>query len=119
MLYDDGSARSAYVAGCAGSGVRYVVLTEAPTDYSSRAEARLLRSGRTPLPAVVRTPNLTVYEVPRADADPARAAGVAVDAPSRGSSSRSRGPGTYRLAVRFSRYWQPSAGCCRLAPATA
>ena len=46
--------------------MRYVILTEAPTDYSSRDEAALIRSGRSGLLPVFRAPNLTVYEVPAA-----------------------------------------------------
>ena len=63
-----------------GLGVRYVVLTSAPTDYSARAEAALLRSGRSGLWRVLRTPQLTIFEVPRRTPDPDRAA------PGRGSS---------------------------------
>ncbi|MGD0167288.1 MAG: hypothetical protein ABSC51_08370 [Gaiellaceae bacterium] len=58
--------RRAYLAWLRGLGVRYVILTKAPTDYSSRDEATLIRSGRSGLLPVFRAPNLTVYEVPRA-----------------------------------------------------
>ena len=45
-----GSTPSAYLAWLRSLGVRYVVLTDAPPDYSARGEARLLRSGRAGLP---------------------------------------------------------------------
>src|SRR5207253_3251609 len=46
--------------------VRYVVLTDAPPDYSARGESRLLRGGRTSLVPVYRAPALTIYRVPNA-----------------------------------------------------
>ena len=88
------------------------MLTDARADYSARGEAALLRSGRTPLRPVFAAPHLTVYEVPRATpilTGPPGARVVSL------TESRivvsARGPASYRLAVRFSRYWQPSAGC--------
>jgi hypothetical protein len=54
----------AYLRWLRGLGVRYVVLTDAPPDYSSQAESALLRSGRSGLAVVLRTPQLTVYAVP-------------------------------------------------------
>src|SRR5205085_12293352 len=45
LLYDSLGRRS-YLAWLRLMGVRYVVLTDAPVDYSARGEARLLRSGR-------------------------------------------------------------------------
>src|SRR6266511_2178647 len=59
-------------------GVRHVVLSRAPPDYSSRAEALLLRSGRSGLRLVLRTPALAVYEVP--DAAPLASEGAEVRA---------------------------------------
>ena len=62
------SAARAYRAWLRGLGVRYVVLTDAPPDYSSRAEAALIRSGRSGLVPVFRSLHVTVYELP--DASP-------------------------------------------------
>jgi hypothetical protein len=92
--------------------VRYVLVTDAPPDYSSRNEARLIESGRSGLVEVRRLPHMTVYELPRATplvTGPAPATVLwlwpqrlvaTVDA-----------PGTYRLRVRWSPYWRSSAGC--------
>jgi len=111
LLYDDLGPK-AYVGWLRGLGVRYVVLTDAPTDYSARGEAALLRSGRTPLRPVFTGRHLVVYELPRATpilTGPPGARVVSL------AESRvvvaARRPGSYRLAVRWSRYWQPSAGC--------
>src|SRR5207244_12612756 len=46
LLYsDDGLARGAYLSWLRSLGIRYVVLTDAPPDYSAQAEAKLLRTG--------------------------------------------------------------------------
>jgi hypothetical protein len=111
LLYDE-LGPQAYLGWLRQLGVRYVVLTDAPVDYSARGEAALLRSGRTPLRPVLRSVHLTVYEVPHATPILTGPAGARVLAL---TESRivvaARRPGSYRLAVRFSRYWRPSAGC--------
>jgi hypothetical protein len=96
-------------------GVRYVVVSSAPPDYSARAEASLLRSGRAGLPLVFRSAELRIYEV--ASARPLVSGGAEVrrfeptglllQVPRRGS---------YRLAVRFSPYWRTLQGCVAPAP---
>src|SRR5207237_715187 len=47
-------------------GVRYVLLPDTKLDYSSVAEAKLLRSGQSGLVVVGRTSHWTFYELPRA-----------------------------------------------------
>jgi hypothetical protein len=92
--------------------VRYVVLADAPTDYSARAEAKLLRSGRLPLTVVMQTRHLTIFEVP--DPRPLltgpgnpRLLELSPDT----IRLRLDHPGTYRLAVRYSPYWTGFHGC--------
>jgi hypothetical protein len=111
VLYERLDPR-AYVDWLHRLGVRYVVLANVPQDYSARAEATLLRQPSSPLRAVLRTPRLTVYEVPNAVPI------VSGPAPARIESlTQSRivlelgAAGTYRLAVRHSPYWTPSFGC--------
>jgi hypothetical protein len=91
-------------------GVRYVVLSSAPPDYSSRAEATLLRSGRSGLRPVLRTPRLNVFELP----NPASLASDGAVVEWLGASrARLRVPvrGSYRVAIRFSPYWRTFQGC--------
>ena len=113
LLYDDdGLYRNAYLAWLHSLGVRYVVLPDAKLDYSARAEAKLLRSGRSRLMTVLRTPHLTVFEVPSPRpivTGPAPARVVAL-AQSR-LTLRVGARGTYRLAIRYSPYWSASSGC--------
>jgi hypothetical protein len=102
----------AYLAWLRGLGVRYVVLTTAPPDYSARGEAALLASGRSGLRPVLRTPHLRIFEVPHAQrlvTGPAPASVLAL------TQTRIElevaQAGEYRLAVRYSPYWQTSVGC--------
>jgi hypothetical protein len=111
LLYDD-LAPAAYLRWLRGLGVRYVVLANAPTDYSARGEAALLRSGQSGLRPVFRTRELKIFEVPRArpiltgpkGATVLRltATRLIVDVPRLGQ---------YRLAVRFSPFWHADDAC--------
>ena len=111
LLYDE-LGPAAYLAWLRGLGVRYVVLTKAPPDYSARSEAALVRSGRSGLRPVFRTRTLTVLEVPRsrpivtgpAPARVVRLTGtrVLLELPRAGE---------YRLAVRFSPYLHAENAC--------
>ena len=58
--------RGAYLRWLHSLGIGYVVLSDAPPDYSSRAEAALVRSGLAGLRPVFRTGTLTIYAVPKA-----------------------------------------------------
>ena len=53
----------AYTRWLRSLGVRYVVLTSAPVDYSARGEAAVVRGGRAPLRPVFATRQLTVFEL--------------------------------------------------------
>jgi hypothetical protein len=111
LLYDD-LAPSAYMRWLRELGVRYVVLANAPTDYSARGEAALLRGGDSGLTPVFRTRDLTIFEVPRptpiltgpvpASVRSLTATRVVVDLPSSAQ---------YRLAVRFSPFWHAKNAC--------
>jgi hypothetical protein len=102
----------AYVAWLRGLGVRYVVLTQAPPDYSARAEAALVRSGRTGLRPVFSTARISVYEVPDA-----RPMVTGPGSPEITALTQARigvwvrEGGFYRIAVRYSPYWRASDGC--------
>src|SRR5262249_60725855 len=64
LLYDRDLGRRAYLAWLRRLGVRYVVLTAAPSDYSARGEAALIRSGRSELQPVFATRQLRIFAVP-------------------------------------------------------
>jgi hypothetical protein len=111
VLYDDLGAQT-YLRWLRSLGVRYVVLTNAAPDYSARAEAAIVGGPRSPLRPVFRSLELTIYEVPGATpiVTGPGVARVLSMSESRIVARVSR-PGTYRIAVRASRYWRPSAGC--------
>jgi hypothetical protein len=112
LLYDKLLGPRAYDAWLRRLGVRYVVLTRAPADYSARAEAALVRSGRSGLVRVYGTPRLSIFAVPRPRPILTGPAGgrvvaltgtrVLLDLPRAGD---------YRLAVRFSPYWHAPGAC--------
>jgi hypothetical protein len=111
LLYDD-LGPSAYLRWLRGLGVRYIVLANAPTDYSARGEAALLRSGKSGLRPVFHTRDLTIFEVPhptpiltgpvKGTVKSLTATRVVVDLPTSGQ---------YRLAVRFSPFWHAANAC--------
>ena len=92
--------------------MRYVVISDAPPDYSSRDEAELIRSGRSGLVPVFRAPHVIVYELP--DATPLvtgpGAASVAVAVAAARSSLAVDAARHVRVALRWSPYWQHVAG---------
>ncbi|MDX6465512.1 MAG: hypothetical protein QOI27_552, partial [Gaiellaceae bacterium] len=111
VLYGKLGAK-AYLGWLHGLGVKYVVLSGAPPDYSARGEARLLRSGHSGLTPVMQTASLTILKVPHA-----RAIITGPGYPKLASLTGSRMQavvhrgGTYRIAVRYSPYWRASNGC--------
>lgn len=93
-------------------GVRYVVLTDAPSDYSARAEATLIAGRLSPLRLAFRDGGVSVYEVPESApmvTGPGVARVLSYDR-TRIALDASR-PGSYRVAARYSPYWRPSLGC--------
>ncbi len=116
ILYGD-LGRPAYARWLRSLAVRYVVLTDATPDYSARAEAALIRSGRSRLRPVFRGKHLSVYEVPAARplvTGPGRAHVLRITQTR--VVLRAGSPGIYRIAVRYSPYWAASSGCLNEAP---
>jgi hypothetical protein len=112
VLYDDTLGAPAYVHWLRQMAVRYVVLADAPLDYSARAEAQLLSAGRSGLRPVFRSLHTTVYAVPsprKLITGPARADVVSFDQ-SRLTFTVGE-PGRYRVAMSWSPYWRVSSGC--------
>jgi hypothetical protein len=111
VLYGRLTAAS-YVRWLRNLGVKYVVLTSAPADYSAQAEAHLLRSNHSGLRRVYRSPNETVFAVPRAEGiirGPGSARVLALT--TTGIRVRVARAGVYRLAVRYSPYWVSADAC--------
>ena len=113
VLYDDEPLqRGAYLAWLRSLGIRYVVLTDAPLDYSSHKEAELLRSGHSGLRPVLRRAHITIYAVPSprplvTGPAPARV----LELTQTRVTVRVAAAGAYRVAIRYSPYWMASEGC--------
>jgi len=104
--------RAAYLRWLRSLGVAYVVLAHVPADYSARAEAKLVESGRAGLRPVFHTRTVTVYAVPapRPIVTGPGSPRLLALSDARLLLRVSRG-GTYRIAVRWSPYWSASDGC--------
>jgi hypothetical protein len=95
-------------------GVRYILLTDRTPDYSARGEAALVRETPSLFHIVFRSAHTLIYAVPSPEpllTGPARPTLVAFSDTLMALKLNARG--TYRIAVRYSRYWQPSLGCLR------
>jgi len=112
LLYDSKLGRKAYRAWLRRMAVRYVLLTDAPADYSSRREAALLRSGKSGLVPVRYFQHMTVFELPNATPLVTGPGGATVLWlwPQRLVATVGA-PGTYRVRIRWSPYWHASTGC--------
>jgi hypothetical protein len=111
VLYDGLGPRS-YLHWLHSLGVRYVVLTGAPDDYSARAEAALLRSGGSGLPVVYIARNVIVYAVPHPTPIVTGPPGARVVALHQTEIDlQLRAPGSYRISVRYSPYFAARGAC--------
>jgi hypothetical protein len=104
--------RRRYLAWLRPLAVRYVVLSDAPPDYSARREAKLLASGRSGLRLVFRAAHLRIYAVPRPQPlvrgpAPARVRELTMS----GVVFRALSRGVYTVAVRYSPYWHARGVC--------
>ncbi len=121
VLYDHHLTAAAYDHWLRLLGVRDVVLPDAALDYSSAAEARLLRSGHSGLRLVFHSRHLRVYELPGAApivSPPAGADALLVRLRSSGIAFYASQPGRYLVRVRYTPYWNPTdpAACVSRGP---
>jgi hypothetical protein len=99
------------------TAVRFVVLTDAPTDYSAQRESALIEAHPELLRPVVRLHGTTIFEVRQPTplihgAGPARVVAL-------GSTDVRfdvAAKGTYHVAIRYSPYWRARPGCVAEAP---
>ena len=116
LLYDRLTTKQ-YQRWLRSLAVRYVVLTDIAPDYSAQEEAALLRSGRSGLVPVFKTPHIQIFAVPRARTIVSGPRGSAVVAFGRDHLDlRLATPGAYRVAIRYSPYWNASGGCVSAGP---
>jgi hypothetical protein len=111
LLYDKLTPAS-YLAWLHTLSVRYVVLTDATRDYSTKYEAALLESGRSGLPVVFRSADATVYAVPTPRPIVTGPGHPSVQAITESTITlRLSRPGTYRLGIRYTPYLRSPKSC--------
>ena len=113
VLYDHHLTAATYDHWLRVLGVRYVILPDTTLDYSSAAEARLLRSGDSGLQLVWRSEHLQIFELPAAapivSAPPGDRAATLIRLGHEGITFLAPDAGRYLIRVRYSPYWQPHA----------
>jgi hypothetical protein len=112
LLYALRLKPGAYLRWLHQMAARYVILSNAPSDYSSRSEARLLRSGHSGLTVAFRSANITILSVPSPQpivVGPQQPRVLALR-PSSATIDVKR-PGTYHLALRYTPYWSAPDAC--------
>ena len=118
-LYEDELTPQRYASWLRRTAVRYVLLPDDPLDWSARAEAELLRSGRSGLRVAARLGGWTVFEFPDARPIATPADGIRVLELNANSVTLSvQKPGTYRLRVRYTPYWHAEGVAACAAPMT-
>ncbi len=106
VLYDTDLSASEYLRWLRSVGVHYVVLPDGPLDYSSGAEARLLRSGRSGLPLIGRYGQTQVYALPRPTPIVTGPGGPTLTSLTGGQVEfGARQSGWFLVRVRYSPYW--------------
>jgi len=104
--------RAGYVMWLRSLGVRYVVLPDAPLDYSAKEEGALVAGGRSGLHLVFRSAHTAIYAVPsprRIVTGPGSPRVLSLE--QNEITLTLQGPGRYRIATNWSPYWSSSAGC--------
>jgi hypothetical protein len=112
FFYDKPLTATMYRAWLRGMGVRFVVLPNTRLGQKGEErEAALLRSGRSGLSRVFVSPQLRIFEVPRPQAiltGPGSPVVTRLD--HAGIEGRLTSVGSYRLKIRYTRYWRVKAG---------
>ncbi|HZP73194.1 MAG TPA: hypothetical protein VFA97_07430 [Gaiellaceae bacterium] len=117
LLYDSTLGARTYDAWLRRMAVAYVVVTDAPVDYSARNEEALVRSGHSGLVPVKRFRHLTIYALPHPTplvTGPGNASVVSLLSQRLVVALDARG--TYRVRIRWSPFWRTSSGCVSKTP---
>ncbi|HEY8192495.1 MAG TPA: hypothetical protein VIF36_01100 [Gaiellaceae bacterium] len=112
FFYDKPLPASVYRAWLRGMGVRFVVLPNTRLGQKGEErEAAILRSGRSGLRQVFVSPQLRIFELPRPEPIlTGPGAPVVTRLDHAGIEGRLPAAGSYRLKIRYTRYWRVKAG---------
>jgi hypothetical protein len=104
--------RGRYLAWLSSLGVKYVVLPDAPLDYSAKREGELVQSRNSGLRLAFRSAHTAVFAVPSPLPIVTGPGHARVLALSQNRVTLALGrPGSYRIAMNWSPYWSTGAGC--------
>jgi hypothetical protein len=104
--------REGYLTWLRSLGVRYVVLPDAPLDYSAHREGALIANGGSGLRVAFRSAHTTVYSVPLPRSIVTGPGSPRVLALGQTKITLMVGrPGRYRVATNWSPYWRTGSGC--------
>ena len=109
LFYSNHLTASAYHAWLLETGVRYVVLSDAPMDFSSIQEAALIDRGLPFLRKVFSSSNWRIYAVIGAKSL-ASGPGELIAMDDDGFTLRAASSGTFLVRVRYTPYWRVSSG---------
>jgi len=117
ILYRPQITPAQYQAWLRRSAVHYVVLPHTTLDYSSKAEAALLASGRSGLKVVYANPYTTIYELPHPTpllTGPPQAKATVLRLGHASLTVSVSRPGVFRLAINYTPYWrsEPRGAAC-------
>lgn len=118
LFYDGDPTATSYRAWLLRTGVRWVALPDTRMDYSARAEARLIEQGLPYLREVWSDDRWRVFEVVGAGGLTSGPGTVVAAGPDRVVLDVAR-PGTVRLRMHWTPYWQVTRGDACVAPAPA
>jgi hypothetical protein len=109
LFYTQRLTANAYHAWLLETGVRYVALSDAPMDFSSRQEAALIRGGLPFLREVFTSANWRIYAV--LGAQPlASGPGELTAMDDDGFTLQATHPGAFLVRVRYTPYWKITSG---------
>jgi hypothetical protein len=109
LFYAQHLTASAYHAWLLETGVRYVALSDAPMDFSSRQEAALIRGGLPFLREVFSSANWRIYAVLHAQ-PLASGPGALTAMDDDGFTLQVTHPGTFLVRIRYTPYWKITSG---------
>jgi hypothetical protein len=109
LFYEPRLTARAYHAWLLETGVRFVVLSDAPLDYSSHQEAALIRGGLPFLREVFKSAHWRVYAV-RGARPLASGPGELTAMDGDGFTLHATHPGTFLVRVHYTPYWKINSG---------
>ena len=109
LLYQSTVSPSAYRTWLRALGVKYVLLPDVPLDYSSQAEASLIRSGRSGLRLVGTASHWRFYRLPDSVGIVSGSQSTPRDVHVTAGAVSFLAPkaGSYQIRIRYSPYWRP------------